>query len=190
MAVYLYNDWYQTDVRAGDIFNVIGAFIAVPPSVACSSSAPALTRSIAITAQAHLLIMHPDLLLTATTLSTAPQCTRRPLLSSMVRSSTDITPALVWGNMLHEVMQRCLKDDKWDEVFLTQCIDRAVQGRLGDLVKIGVTEETAKREVLDRSRGLQVFAEKYLSHKPKVSMSNYFEEILANDVSIARRCFE
>jgi DNA replication ATP-dependent helicase Dna2 len=171
LAVYLYDDWYQTDVRERDVFNVIGAFTAVPPSVACSSSAPAPTRSIVVTAQANLLIMHPDLLLTATALSTAPQCTRRPLLSGMVRSSTDITPALVWGNMLHEVMQRCLKDDKWNEVFLTQCIDRAVQGRLGDLVKIGVTEETAKREVLDRSRGLQVFAEKYLSQKPKVSMS-------------------
>lgn len=170
MAVYLYDDWYQTDVRTRDMFNVIGSFNVLSLSTASSSCLPAPTRSITINAQANLLIMHPDLLLTATALSTAPQCTRRPLLSSMVRSSTDFTPSLVWGNMLHEVMQQCLKDNKWDETFLSQCIDRAVEGRLGDLVRIGVNEETAKREVLDRSRGLQVFAGKYLSQSPKVDL--------------------
>ena len=49
---------------------------------------------------ANLLILHPDMLLTATALSKAPQCMRKPLLTSLVRSTSDITPALVWGSML------------------------------------------------------------------------------------------
>ncbi|KAH9482370.1 DNA replication ATP-dependent helicase/nuclease DNA2 [Psilocybe cubensis] len=156
--IHLLDDWYHTDIRIDDILNVIGAF---------SGSSSSNTRSIYITSRSNLLILHPDVLITATALSSAPQCRRRPLLSNMLRSTTEITPALIWGNMLHEVMQKCLLEQRWEEDFINSCIDDAIMGNLGDLVKLGLSEGIAKREVKDRAKGLPHFADKYLAAQPK-----------------------
>lgn len=108
-------------------------------------------------------------MLTATALSNAPQCRRKPVLSSLVHSSSDITPSLVWGSILHEVMQKCLSESCWDERWIEDRIDEAVRASLGDLFKLNVSVEDAKREIIGRAKGLQVFSQRYLSETPKVS---------------------
>ena len=115
-----------------------------------------------------MIILHPDLLLTATALSNAPQCRRKPILSSLVQSTSDVTPTLVWGSMLHEVMQRCLTEDRWEDTFVDRCINEAVLGGLGELVKIGLSEDIARTEVAERAKGMKLFKDKYLSQEPKV----------------------
>ncbi|KAG6902436.1 hypothetical protein C0995_016615 [Termitomyces sp. Mi166 len=138
--VILRDDWVITDIRVGDIINVLGTF-----TLAATSSS-SITQSITITAKSNLLILHPDLLLTATALSNSPQCRRKPLLSNLVRSTSDTTPALVWGNLLHEVMQSCLCEDRWETIWVDEKIDEAILKSLNELVKIDVTIEEAKRE--------------------------------------------
>ena len=108
------------------------------------------------------------MLVTATTLSNAPQCTRKPLLTSLVRSTSDITPALVWGSMLHEVMQRCLLEKKWDDAWIDKCLHNAISSGLGELVKLGISEEVALIEMKERAKEFKVFAERYLGDLPKV----------------------
>ncbi|KAI6100620.1 Dna2-domain-containing protein [Pisolithus sp. B1] len=115
----------------------------------------------------NLLIHHPDFLLTATALSNAPQCKRKPLLSALVHSTSDTTPSLVWGNILHEVMQTCLLANRWDKAYIDDLIEDAVSRNLSELVKIGVTIEEAIREVTFRSKGLRVFSKRYIAEEPK-----------------------
>ncbi|KAG6829909.1 hypothetical protein H0H87_009811 [Tephrocybe sp. NHM501043] len=162
--VILRDDWMATDVRIGDIINVLGTF-----DLATTSSS-SIIRSITITAKSNLLILHPDLLLTATALSNAPQCRRKPLLSNLVRSTSDTTPALVWGNMLHEVMQSCLSENRWETSWVDDKIEQVILKGLNELIKIDVTIEQAKREVTTRAKGLLAFSEKYISEFPKVSL--------------------
>ncbi|KAF8876665.1 DNA replication factor Dna2-domain-containing protein [Infundibulicybe gibba] len=159
--VYLRDDWTATDIRIGDIVNIIGTFETVSPS---SSS---ITSSITITSKSNYLILHPDILLTATALSNAPQCRRKPLLSGMMRSSTDVTPALVWGNMLHEVMQACLSSGRWEARWIQQKISDVVQKGLSELVKLDTTIEQAHREMTTRAKGLSSFSAKYMAQTPK-----------------------
>ncbi|KAL0563300.1 DNA replication endonuclease-helicase Dna2, partial [Marasmius crinis-equi] len=94
-SVALSNEWASTDVRPGDIVNILGEFVSLPQS----SSSP--TSSIVISSKQNVLVLHPDILVTATALSTAAHCRRKALISGLIRSSTDITPSLVWGHMLH-----------------------------------------------------------------------------------------
>lgn len=108
------------------------------------------------------------MLLTATALSNAPQCLRKPLLTTLVRSTSDTTPALVWGSMLHEVVQRCLLEKKWDEASIDKCLHNAISDGLGELVKLGLSEEIALTEMRERAKGFKVFAERYLGDVPKV----------------------
>ncbi|KIM55426.1 hypothetical protein SCLCIDRAFT_17374 [Scleroderma citrinum Foug A] len=120
-----------------------------------------------VSSKENLFIQHPDLLLTATALSGAPQCRRKPLLSALVRSISDVTPALVWGNILHEVMQTCLLANRWEKSWIDDLIEDNVLKNLAELVKIGVGVEEATREVKLRSKGLRVFSERYIADKPK-----------------------
>jgi len=108
------------------------------------------------------------MLLTATALSNAPQCLRKPLLSSLVRSTSDTTPALVWGSMLHEVMQHCLLEKRWDEAWIDKCIHSAISSGLGELVKLGISEQVALMEMRQRAKDFKVFAERYMGDVPKV----------------------
>ncbi|KAM6495129.1 Dna2 domain containing protein [Amanita muscaria] len=155
-TVILRDDWVHTDINTGDTIHVIGSFTH-------NGASP----SIEITSKDNLVIHHPDLLVTITAVSTAWQCRRKPLLSGLVRSSTDYTPALVWGNMLHEVMQTCLSENKWEAAYIDEQIGLVISRGLMDLVRIDTSVHEAWRELHERSKGLQAFAAKYLSQVPK-----------------------
>ncbi|KIL65109.1 hypothetical protein M378DRAFT_186544 [Amanita muscaria Koide BX008] len=155
-TVILRDDWVHTDINSGDTIHVIGSFTH-------NGASP----SIEITSKDNLVILHPDLLVTITAVSTAWQCRRKPLLSGLVRSSTDYTPALVWGNMLHEVMQTCLSENKWEAAYIDEQIGLVISRGLMDLVRIDTSVLEARRELHERSKGLQAFAAKYLSQVPK-----------------------
>ena len=152
----------QSNVKVGDTVNVVGQFTTL------SSSSSLITSSITVTAKANLLILHPDILLTATALSNAPQCLRKPLLSALVHSSSDATPALVWGNLLHTIVQSCLSEKRWDEAWIDDQIDAIIREAIGDLAKIGFDVEQGKREIKARAQGLKSFGGKYISTSPKV----------------------
>ncbi|RDB29779.1 DNA replication ATP-dependent helicase/nuclease dna2 [Hypsizygus marmoreus] len=162
-SVVLREDWTATDIRRGDTINILGTFTLITPSTS------SVTSTITITSKSNLLIHHPDVLLTATSLSNAPQCRRKPLLSNLVRSSSDTTPALVWGNMLHEVMQSCLSEGRWEPTFMEEKIDDVILKGLNELIKIDVSIDQAKREVINRAKGLLAFSQRYISDFPKPS---------------------
>ena len=129
--------------------------------------------SITVCAKHNFFIHHPDILLTATSLSNASQCSRRPLLANMVRSTSDVTPSLVWGNMLHEVMQTCLSVQRWDDKFIDKKITEVVQRGLGELLRIDMGVDQAITEVKARAQGIKAFAEKYIAKTPKVRVLSH-----------------
>ncbi|KAF9458560.1 DNA replication factor Dna2-domain-containing protein [Collybia nuda] len=160
-SVVLRDDWVATDVRIGDIVNILGEFTLVSPS---SSS---VTLSITITSKSNLLVLHPDLLLTATTLANAPECRRKPLLQNLVRTTSETTPSLVWGNMLHEVMQACFTASRWEKQWIDERIREVILRGLNELIKIDIGIEQAARELSARAQGLVEFSKRYLSDVPK-----------------------
>ncbi|KIY45477.1 Dna2-domain-containing protein [Fistulina hepatica ATCC 64428] len=161
--VFLRDHWVDTPVSKGDVVNVIGPFSSV------RSSSSSVTLSISISSKNNIIVLHPDILITATALSNAPNCRRKPILSSLVRSTSDTTPALVWGNMLHEVMQSCFKEENWKEDQMKTKIDEVLHKGLPDLVKIDTTLEQARHELSQRAAGFTRFAGKYMSNLPKIS---------------------
>ncbi|PPR05940.1 hypothetical protein CVT24_006662 [Panaeolus cyanescens] len=160
--VHLYDDWYFLEVTTGDTINVIGQF----------TNSPGGERSIALTVASHnLIIIHPDILLTATTLASAPNCARRPLLASLLRDTTSAagraTPALVYGSLLHIVAQKALVANDWSLPSLNKWIDEAVTGQEGLTMLLsmgeGGNEQVARKDVTERAKGLVGFGNRYMS---------------------------
>jgi hypothetical protein len=142
-------------------------------------------KSIKVTTLENLFIHHPDTLLTPSLLASAPNCQRRPLVTALVRAPSPPTPALVYGTVLHDVVQTCLKEKRWDAPWIEARVDTALSMAFGDLVRAGVTLSVAKDEILRRAAGVETFGERYIGDEPKVSASiscrlsahNYFTSL-------------
>ncbi|KAF9644272.1 Dna2-domain-containing protein [Thelephora ganbajun] len=155
--IILRDTWAKTLVEKDDVINIIGDW---DGSI---TGTPAIT----ISSKENLLIHHPDYLITATSLSEGSVCRRKSLISSLVRGTSDTRPASVWGNILHEVMESCLSENRWDEKFINDEIDDVARNKLSDLMKIEVSVEEATKNVRDRAVGLQVFSKRYIGKTPK-----------------------
>jgi DNA replication factor Dna2 len=151
----------------GDIINILGQF----DPISSSCEPPSIKSTISIDSKSHFLIHHPDNLISVTAIANAIQCRRKPLLGSLVRSSSsEVTPSLLWGNMLHEVVQTCLSSERWEESWIHECINDVIMTGLEELVRIGIGIEEARKELKLRAKGLRTFSEKYIGHTPKVDI--------------------
>ncbi|KAI0290851.1 AAA domain-containing protein [Multifurca ochricompacta] len=140
-----------------DVLNIIGSFDTLASG----------QKSIAVTTHKNLLIHHPDTLLTPSLLASAPNCQRRPLVTALVRAPSPPSPALVYGTILHDVLQKCLKEKRWDARWIEAHVDTALSMAFGDLVRAGVTLSAAKDEILRRAAGVETFGQRYIGNKPK-----------------------
>ena len=95
-------------------------------------------------------------------------CRRKPLISSLVRATVNNRPSSLWGHILHEVVESCLSENRWDERFIDEEIENVIQASLPDLLRIETTIEEATQEIKKRSGGLGEFSKKYIGKTPKV----------------------
>ncbi|KAG8903622.1 Tripartite DNA replication factor [Tulasnella sp. 403] len=159
--VVLKDDWVSTDVHPGDTINVIGHFSLAPSS----SSKP--DYSICISAAENMVVLHPDLLLTSTSISSASRCIRKPVISSLLHSPFNVTESSTMGNMLHQVMQTCLAKNEWGTTSISREIDSVVHSGFDDLLRISMGVEKAKEDMRGRAKGIQEFSQKFISSEPK-----------------------
>ncbi|CDR35720.1 RHTO0S01e05644g1_1 [Rhodotorula toruloides] len=155
--VALCDDWVDTPVVTGDIVNLVGDF-----NLAAKDTPLQLTRS------HSLLILHPDILVSSTKVADSSHCTRKAVLQEIIRTVGGTTPSLLYGNMLHSLMQSCMMEGRWDDEYRRGKIDEVVKEYGGQLWTIDVGFEKAKEELLNRSKDLEAFAERFLGEKPKV----------------------
>ncbi|BGP19447.1 hypothetical protein JCM10213_006267 [Rhodosporidiobolus nylandii] len=155
--VVLCDDWIETPVETGDTVNFIGSF---DPSLATE---PALT----LNRSDGLLVLHPDILVSSTKIADSTNCTRKAVLTELIRTVGGLSPALVYGNMLHSLMQACLEKGRWDEEFRHGEIDRIVQQAGGQLWTMELSFDKAREQLRERSKEYGTFAERFLGDKPK-----------------------
>ncbi|KZV80237.1 Dna2-domain-containing protein [Exidia glandulosa HHB12029] len=156
VLITLCDDWTLTRVRTGDILNVLGTFHDTTP------------RRITLTAQNNTLVLHPDLLLTATSVSTSHRCARKPVLGLLLPGvGPDAAPAVAWGNMLHEVVQSCFTERDFTQPFIDARIEEAISASLSDITRMGLSKDNARAELQKRSAGLKGFATRFVADEPK-----------------------
>lgn len=74
----------------------------------------------------------------------------------------------MWGHILHEVVQSCMSENRWDTDFIDEEIDNVARRKLPDLLRIQMTVEEVAEQVKSRAVGLEVFSKRYMGKKPKV----------------------
>ena len=71
--------------------------------------------------------------------------------------------------MLHEIVQACLADRRWDPTFINNKTTEIVHTGMESLVRLNLNIDTAKAEIHKRAKGLQAFSRRFIGDSPKVS---------------------
>ncbi|QRV93352.1 DNA replication ATP-dependent helicase Dna2 [Ceratobasidium sp. AG-Ba] len=195
VEIILKDDWVTTRLRIGDLVNVLGDLTELPQRFKPSSSQKLVpTSTITISSQQNTLVVHPDLLLPITSISNASICPRKPLLTMLVPTPTfppSLAPLpslfnpgpetseldqssgkldksqepLIWGTLLHEVVQDCLATGTWSKAGISAAIRRVLRNpaSLSQLFRVDKSLKEAADELTMRAGGLEGFARKYIS---------------------------
>jgi DNA replication ATP-dependent helicase Dna2 len=129
----------------------------------CSSSTILLNFS-----TPHLLILHPDILISSTSISAAVSCVRKPILQARLRTTCPPSQAVHFGNVLHELFQICLQQSKWDEAFIRDAAERVIRRGVAKWWSIGMELDEALAQTLERSKAFMSFADKFVRSSPIV----------------------
>ena len=161
ITVHLDDDWIRTDVRAGDVVHLIGDF-----ETPMASSNESTQRSFRITFSHNFLIVNPDTLMSATRIADASNCARKAVLQEKIRASSEITPGLLYGNILHELFQRTLSQTKWrDEIWRKEQIAELVATNADGFFALNVEFEEARTSIWEQSESFIIWAETFVGDK-------------------------
>ena len=152
-TVHLRGDWYDTQASPKAYIHIIGSF---EPSGRC-----------VIDNNHNILILHPDQLVSSTVVADSFSCMRRAVLQDRVKATSEASPALVYGTILHEIFQEAMMANKWDLGFLGSAIGRALQKHLEDLYVIKVSLEEARKHLLSKMPELRSWAETFVAASPR-----------------------
>lgn len=116
-----------------------------------------------------LLILHPDHMLSATTVADSFDCVRKAVLQDRVKATSESSKAMVYGSILHEVFQLALSANRWDAAFLKALVERTIESHLEGLWELGMTDTGLAREEITAKMGeLSGWAGIFVAERPGV----------------------
>ena len=133
----------------------------VPPS------SPPGQITISDTDESHLLIVHPDHMLSATTVADSFDCIRKAVLQDRVKATGETNKSMVYGKILHEIFQQALSANRWDDTFLGELVERTVQSHVEGLWELGMKDTVlAEEEITAKMSELASWARIYVADNP------------------------
>ncbi|CAJ1048869.1 DNA replication ATP-dependent helicase/nuclease DNA2 [Xyrichtys novacula] len=151
----LKDGWEMTPVRCGDVVHLEGR----------SDGGSWL-----VDRENGFLVLHPDSLISGTSISSSIRCMRRAVLGDLFKSFDGGSKQMLNGTMVHEVFQRAAAANDFSLETLSKLADQALCSPqyLGDMYSLGVCQEEMKQELHGYLPSLQDWAKEYLnSHTPK-----------------------
>ncbi|KAG6005085.1 hypothetical protein E4U21_000412 [Claviceps maximensis] len=152
-TVHLRGAWFDTPAHTDSYVHVIGSFSARGQCIVDDAE--------------NLLILHPDQLISSTVVADSFGCMRRAVLQDRVKATSEASPPLVYGTMLHEIFQEALLMNQWDLPFLSSIIDRICDRHVEDLYSIKVGLPSAKEHLLSKMTELSHWAKSFVSPQPR-----------------------
>uniref|UniRef100_A0A8C8R5G8 DNA replication ATP-dependent helicase/nuclease n=1 Tax=Pelusios castaneus TaxID=367368 RepID=A0A8C8R5G8_9SAUR len=146
----LKNDWDSVPVVPGDIIHLEGD---------CHSGTWIINRDFGY------LILHPDLLLSGTTVSNSIRCMRKAVLSEKFRSCESSSRQMLVGTILHETFQKGVTNNFAQEK-LQEFAFEAIHGPkyLKELYYLNVKQEEIMQDIEEYLPSLSKWAEDFM-HK-------------------------
>jgi DNA replication ATP-dependent helicase Dna2 len=116
------------------------------------------------------LVVHPDHMLSATTVADSFDCTRKAVLQDRIKATGESSKAMIYGKILHEIFQQALGANKWDDQFLAELVERTVQAHVEGLWELGMEDTVLATEEIKAKMGeLAAWAKVFVAPEPSNS---------------------
>ncbi|MCJ1399808.1 Tripartite DNA replication factor [Xylographa trunciseda] len=152
-VVILRQSWFDSPCTPGSYIHVLGAFDKNGQCVVDDTH--------------HILILHPDHLISATVVADSFSCTRRAVLQARVKATNEANEPQVYGHILHEIFQEALKANRWDTSWLAHTIRVIASRYLETLFEINVDMTNAVDHLTSKVPELQSWAEVFVTAQPR-----------------------
>ena len=117
-----------------------------------------------------ILILHPDHLISALVVADSFGCLRKAVLQDRVKATSESSPPMIYGTMLHEIFQDALTANRWDNEWLKAAIQTIVERHIEDLYAVQLDVTQAVEHLQNKMPTLQAWAKLFVSISPKVSL--------------------
>jgi DNA replication ATP-dependent helicase Dna2 len=166
VAITLRDSWASTAVAAGNIVHV-----AELPQSRSSEHAPPATPAgqIYITDDegSAFLIIHPDHMLSATTVADSFDCLRKAVLQDRIKATGETAKPMVYGKILHEIFQQALSANRWDNGILAELVEKTVRMHVEGLWELGMKDTVlAVEEITAKMGELATWAKIFVAAEP------------------------
>ena len=162
-TITLRQSWFDTHCTRGSYVHVIGDFSA--------------TGECFIDDSQNMLILHPDHLISALVVADSFSCIRRAVLQDRIKATSESSPPMVYGTMLHEIFQEALTVNRWDDDCLRKIIHTIVDRHIEDLYGINLTTEQAADHLQSKMTELQAWAKVFVKFRPEVCLSRFSTQL-------------
>lgn len=156
-TITLRQSWFDTRCNKGSYVHVIGDFNA--------------TGECFIDDSQNMLILHPDHLISALVVADSFSCIRRAVLQDRIKATSESSPPMVYGTMLHEIFQEALTVNRWDDDCLMGIINTIIDRHIEDLYGINLTAQQAADHLQSKMPELQAWAQIFVKFRPDVCPS-------------------
>lgn len=178
--LHLRGEWYHTPVSKGDVVHlcsVSGRFRTDPEALPIVLHNPAPTGS---DNDDLVLVTHPDILMTPTTISETVTCSRRAVLKSRIGSTGLTSKAALFGTMRHDLFGSCLRQENFDLAFSRRVVHKLARQNAEGLLACDVTTAEAQEEILKVFPVIRDFVAEYTALRKPPS-----PELLSNAIKVA-----
>lgn len=134
----------------------------------------------------HMIILHPDHLISSTALSDSFDCIRKAVLQDRVKATSSMSAPLIYGTILHEIFQAAMLANQWDTEWLDELINNIATRHIEDLYTIRLEIPQAVEYLRSKMPELQSWAALFVASNPKVSKHDYAIEASLTMASLMR----
>lgn len=144
----LYDSWADLSLSINDEVRLLGSW--EPSGIFLATD------------QQGLIIVHPDVLVSCTSVSDAHSCMRKSVLQDRVRATSMLSKALLYGSMIHAILQNALFKGDFEDSEVRKEIARQVESNMEKLFLVEEDPETAKDYLFSKVMLLQQWAVKFV----------------------------
>ena len=150
-AITLRDSWFDTRCSSGSYVHVIGEFNHLGQCF--------------ITDSDNMLILHPDHLVSALAVADSFSCMRKAVLQDRIKATSESSPPMLYGTVLHEIFQEAMKASRWDGDWLEELIDTLLARHIEELYQNNLNTDAARAHLRTKIPELQAWAEVFVKAK-------------------------
>ncbi|KAF4767967.1 hypothetical protein HAV15_002910 [Penicillium sp. str.  len=152
-VIILRDSWFDTPCSKDSYIHLVGDFNAAGQCVVDNLN--------------HMIILHPDHLISATVVADSIDCQRRAVLQDRVKVIAALERPQAFGVFFHEVFQEALKANQWDMESLKTLVETIMGRHIEELYSIQMSIPEAVEYLMSRMPAVLDWADAFLHVKPQ-----------------------